>query len=73
VRGDWRKLHNDGFHKFYSLPFIIRMITSRTKWAEYLACMGEKGNVYRILVAKPEGRRPPQRPRCTWEDTEILL
>jgi hypothetical protein len=31
-------------------------------------CMGESRNVYRVLVGKPEGKRPLGRPRCRWED-----
>jgi hypothetical protein len=30
--------------------------------------MGEKGDVYRVLVGKPEGKRPPGRPRRRWKD-----
>jgi hypothetical protein len=30
--------------------------------------MGEERVVYKILVGKPEGKRPLGRPRCTWED-----
>jgi hypothetical protein len=48
---------------------IIRMIKSRRmKWAGHVASMGEKRNAYRILVGKPEGKRPLGRPRCRWED-----
>jgi hypothetical protein len=48
----------------YSAPSIIRMIKSmRMKWAGRVARMREKRNAYRILVAKPEGKRPLGRPR----------
>jgi hypothetical protein len=64
VKGGWRKLHNEELHNLYSSPSIIRMIKSSSiKWAGYAARMGDKRNVYRILVGKPEGR-----PRCRWED-----
>ena len=33
-----------------------------------MACMGEGRGVHRVLVGKPEGKRPLGRPRCTWED-----
>jgi hypothetical protein len=54
---------------FHSSPSIIRMIKSRKmRWAEHVARMGEKRNVYRILVGKPEAKRPLGRPRRRWED-----
>jgi hypothetical protein len=65
VIGEWRKLHNEELHDLYSSPSIIRIITPRRmRWAGYVARMGEKRNVYRLLVGKPEGRRPLGRPRC---------
>jgi hypothetical protein len=48
---------------------MIRMIKSRSmKWAEHVARMGEKRNAYRILVGRPEGKRPLGRPRHRWVD-----
>jgi hypothetical protein len=38
------------------------------RWAGNVARMGEKGNAYRILVGKPEGKRPLGRPRGRWVD-----
>jgi hypothetical protein len=53
----------------YSSPVIIRQIKSRRmKWVGHVACMGESRNVYRVLVGKPEGKRPHGRPRHRWED-----
>jgi hypothetical protein len=64
VRGGWRKLHNEELHDLYSSPSIIRMIKARRmRWAEHVARMGEKRNAYRLLVGKPEGRRPLGGPR----------
>jgi hypothetical protein len=40
----------------------------RMRWMEHVACMGEGRGVYRILVGRPEGRRPLGRPRRGWED-----
>jgi hypothetical protein len=69
VTGDWRKLHNEELHNLYSSPSIIRMIRSRRmRWAGHVVRMGEKRNAYRILVGKPEGRRPLRRPRRRWMD-----
>jgi hypothetical protein len=48
---------------------IIRAIKSRRmRWAGHATCMGEKRGAYRILVGRPEGRRPLDRPRRRWED-----
>jgi hypothetical protein len=65
----WRKLHNDELHSLYSSLNIVRMIKSRRmRWAGHVACMGEDRGVYRILVGRPEGKRPLGRPRRRWED-----
>jgi hypothetical protein len=69
VAGEWRKLHNEELHDLYSSPSIIRIIKARRmRWAGYVARMGEKRNAYRLLVGKPEGRRPLGRPRHRWLD-----
>jgi hypothetical protein len=67
--GLWRKLYNDELHSLYSPPNIVRVIKSkRMRWVGHVAHMGEGRGVYRVLVGKPEGRRPLGRPRCMWED-----
>jgi hypothetical protein len=69
VTGEWRKLHNGELHNLYSLRDIIRQIKSRRmRWAGHVARMGDERKVYRVLVGKPEGKRPPERPRRRWED-----
>jgi hypothetical protein len=69
VRGEWSKLHNEELHNMYSLPDIIRQIKSRRmRWAIHVARMREKTKLYKVLVGKPEGKRPLGRPRHRWED-----
>jgi hypothetical protein len=67
--GDWRRLHNEELNDLYSSPNIVRVIKSRRmRWAGYVACMGEERGVYRVLVGKPEGKRPLGRPSHRWVD-----
>jgi hypothetical protein len=69
VTGGWRKLHNEELHNLYTSPSIFRIIKSRRmRWAGHVARMGEKRNVYRLLVGKPEGKKPLERPRRRWID-----
>jgi hypothetical protein len=69
VTREWRKLHIEELHNLYSSPDIIRQIKSRRmRWAVHVARMGEERKVYKILLGKPEGKRPLGRPRRRWED-----
>jgi hypothetical protein len=65
VTGEWRKLHNEELHILYSSPDIIRHIKSRRmRWAVHVARMGKERKLYKVLMGKPEGKRPLGRPRA---------
>jgi hypothetical protein len=69
VTGEWRRLHSGELRNLYSSSDIIRQSKSRRmRWAGHVARMGEGRNLYRVLVGKPEGKRPLERPRRRWED-----
>jgi hypothetical protein len=69
VTGGWRKLHDEELHGLYSSPSIVRVIKARRmRWAGHVAGMGEVRGAHKILVWRPEGRRPLGRPRRRWED-----
>jgi hypothetical protein len=69
VMQEWRKLHNEELHNLYSSPDIITQVKSRRmRWAGHVARMREDRKVYKILVGKPEGKRPLGRLRSRWED-----
>ena len=70
VTGEWRKLHNEKLCDLYSLPNIVRVVKSRRmRWAGHVARMGDGRGAHRVLIGKPEGKRPLGRPRRRWEYT----
>ena len=69
VTREWGKLHNEELSDLYFLPNIVRVVKSRRmRWASHVARMGEERGVHRVLLGKPEGKRPLRRPRRKWED-----
>jgi len=69
VTGEWKKLHDVELSDLYSLPNIVRVVKSRRiRWAGHVARTGQGRGLHRVLVGKPEGKRPLGRPRRRWED-----
>jgi hypothetical protein len=69
VAGGWTRLHNEELHSLYASPSIIRAIKSRRmRWAWNLAHTGKMKNAYKILVGKPEGKRPLRKLGRRYED-----
>jgi hypothetical protein len=63
--------HNEQLNDLYSLPNIVRVVKSRRmRWAGHVARMGGDRGVHRVLVGKPEGKRPLGRPNV---DGRIIL
>jgi hypothetical protein len=74
VTGEWRKLHNEKLNHLYSLPTVVRVIKSRRmRWAVHEVRLREERGVYRILVGKPEGKRPLGRPTRRWVDNMKMV
>jgi len=69
LTGLWGRLHYKGLNDLYSSPSTFRAIKSRRmRLAGHVARLGERRRVFRVLVWKPEGKRPLGRHRLRWED-----
>ena len=61
-------MHNEELNDLYSLRNIVRVVKwRRMRLAGHVAHMGEYRGVHRVLVGKPEGKRPLGRPRRRWQ------
>ena len=64
MTGEWRKLHNEELSDLYTLPNIVWVVKSRRmRWAGHVARMRQGRGMHRVLVVRPEGKRPLGRPR----------
>ena len=69
VTGEWRNQHNEELNDLYCSPNIVRVIKSKVmKWAGHVVRMGERRGAGKVLVGKPEGKKPLGRLRRRWED-----
>jgi len=67
VTGEWSRLHNEELNDLYCSPNIVRVIKCRRmRWAGHVARMSDERGVYRVLVGKPEGKRPLGKSRSRW-------
>jgi hypothetical protein len=68
VAGGQRRLHNEELHNLHTSPNIRMVKSSRITWVGHVSCMGDMRSTYKILVRKPEDKRPCRRPIHRWED-----
>jgi hypothetical protein len=73
VTREWRKIHNEELNDLYCSRKIVQVINSRRmRWVVHVARKGERRGVYRVLVGKPEGKRPLGKPRRRLEDNNKM-
>jgi len=73
VTGEWRRLRNEEINDLYCSPNITWVIKLwRMRWVGHVAHMGEKRGFYRVVVGKPEGKRPLGIPKYRWEDDNVM-
>ena len=68
VTGEWKKLLTEELTDMCYSPINVRVTKLRRRWSGHVARMGERRGVYRILVGKPEGKKPLRRPMSRWEN-----
>jgi len=67
VTREWRKLHNEELKYLYSVHCMCDKI-EMNEMGRACDTYGERSGIYRVLMGKPEGKRPLGRPRRGWED-----
>jgi hypothetical protein len=67
VTGDWKRLHNEELYDLHTSPNIIRVIVTEVRCIGHVARMGDRRGACRVLVGRPEGKRPWGRFRHRWE------
>jgi hypothetical protein len=67
VTGERRRLHNKELYAFYSTAVFWMMKSIKVRWARHVERVGERKDVYRVLVGKRERRSPHGRPRQRWD------
>jgi hypothetical protein len=70
MTGDCIQLHNEALQDLWLSPDNIRLIRSRMKWVGHVARLGENRNAYRVLMEKPECKRPHGRPKYRWKNNK---
>jgi hypothetical protein len=71
---EWGRLHNKELYDLYSSPNIIPVIISRQiRWAGHVARMGNRRGKYRVLMGRPGGKKPPERPKRRWNNNKMDL
>jgi hypothetical protein len=68
IRAEWRLLHNRALLSLLLIKYYSDNQIMKNKIGRYVACMEERIGAYKVLVEKPEGKRPHGRPRCRWGD-----
>ena len=71
--GEWRKIHKEQLSDLQSPPSVIRVVKQKTmRYTRHVECLGNKGNVLRVMVEMAERNRPLGRVRRRWK-TNIKL
>jgi hypothetical protein len=68
VTAEWTRLHNQELYDLYFSLDIMRVIKwRRMRWAGHMACMGDRRDIYRVLVGRADGKRSLGVPGLRWK------